>query len=195
MRKILVVILSIIQLAVAIFMIGFGQSVEKDVQEYGKEYKIKINIASVMDGKVIFSPEEYDLWMPLHYNQYAVLDVDENGNAYCKEKTDKKPDTTDYISPTKRNQNRLYEYKVDYDKDISSYKIGLYQRDAHITAKVYNGNIEVTNLYIEDLLVADWIEKFEAGEIPEIDSKPIIGDSEIVWEDKWLKGGREYLSP
>ena len=37
-------ILSIVQLAVAIFMIGFGQSVEKDVQEYGKEYKIKINI-------------------------------------------------------------------------------------------------------------------------------------------------------
>jgi len=34
------------------------------------------------------------------------------------------------------------------------------------------------------MLVADWIEKFEAGEIPEIDSKPIIGNSEIVWEDK-----------
>ena len=54
MRKILVVILSIVQLAVAIFMISFGQSVEKDVQEYGTEYKIKIDIASVMDGKVIF---------------------------------------------------------------------------------------------------------------------------------------------
>lgn len=184
MRKILVVILSIVQLAVAIFMIGYGQSVEKDVQEYGKEYKIKINIASVMDGKVIFSPEEYDLWMPLHYNTYVLLGVDEDGNAYCKEKTDKKPDTTDYISPTKRNQNRLYEYKVDYDKDISSYKIGLYQRDAHITAKVYNGNIEVINLYIEDMPVDHWIEKFEAGEITKIDSKPIIGDSEIVWEDK-----------
>lgn len=184
MRKILVVILSIVQLAVAIFMIGFGQSVEENVQEYGTEYKIKIDIASVMDGKVIFSPEEYDLWMPLHYNTYVLLGVDEDGNAYCKEKTDKKPDTTNYISPTKRNQNRLDEYKVDYDKDITSYKSGLYQRDAYVMVKVYKGNIEVTNLYIEDMLVADWIEKFEAGEIPEIDSKPIIGDSEIVWEDK-----------
>ena len=42
----------------------------------------------------------------------------------------------------------------------------------------------MVNLYIEDMLVADWIKKFEAGEIPEVDREPIIGDSEIVWEDK-----------
>lgn len=184
MRKILVVILSIVQLAVAIFMIGFGQSVEENVQEYGTEYKVQMNIASVMDGKVIFSPKEFDLWYPLHDNTYVVLGVDENGKAYCKEKTNKKPDNVDYISPTKRNQNRLDEYKVDYDKDITSYKSGLYERDAYIVIKVYEGNIEVTNLYIEDMVVADWLEKFEAGEIPEIEHKPIIGESEIVWEDK-----------
>ncbi len=184
MRKILVVVLSIIQLAVAIFMIGFGQSVEENVQEYGTEYKIPINVASVMGGKVYFSPNDSYYWSELYRNKYVILNTDENGKAYCKEVSETRPDNADYISPTKRNQNRLHEYKVDYDKDITSYKAGLYERDAYIMVKVYEGNIEVINLYIEDMLVADWIEKFEAGEISEIDHKPIIGDSEIVWEDK-----------
>ena len=113
-----------------------------------------------------------------------ILDTDENGNAKCKEISNKRPDNTDYISPTKRNQNRLHEYKVDYDKEITSYKSGLFERDACLAIKVYEGNFEVVNLYIEDMLVADWIEKFDKGEIPEIERKPIIGDSEIVWEDK-----------
>lgn len=184
MRKVLVVVLSIIQLAVAIFMIGFGESVEENLQKYGKEYKIQINVASVMDGRVYFSPNDSYSWREIYQNKYAVLGIDENGNAYCKENSKKRPDNADYISPTKRNQNRLHEYKVDYDKDITSYKAGLYERDAYIIIKTYKGNIEVVNLYIEDMLVADWIIKFEAGEIPEIDRKPIIGDSEIVWEDK-----------
>ncbi len=184
MRKTLVVILSIVQLAVVMFMICFGQSVEANVQENGTEYKIPINIASVMEGKVYFSLEDSYYWRELYQNKYVILDTDENGNAKCKEISNKRPDNTDYISPTKRNQNRLHEYKVDYDKDITSYKAGLYERDAYIIIKTYKGNIEVVNLYIEDMLVADWIKKFEAGEIPEIDRKPIIGDSEIVWEDK-----------
>ena len=184
MRKILIVILSVIQLTVAIFMIGYGQSVVKNVEEYGKEYKIQININSIMDGKVIFSPDEDDMWLPLHENTYVVIDTDENGMAYCKEKTSEKPENVNHISPSKRNQNRLDEYKVDYDKDITSYKSGLYQRDAYITAKIYKGNIEVTNLYIEDMLVSDWIKKYEAGEILEVDNIPMIDDSEIVWKDK-----------
>ena len=184
MRKILVVILSIVQLAVAVFMISFGQSVEENVQKFGTEYKIPINVASVMDGRVYFSPKDSYSWKEIYQNKYAVLDVDENGNAYCKESSKQRPDNADYISPTKRNQNRLHEYKVDYDKDITSYKAGLYERDAYIIIKTYKGNIEVINLYIEDMLVYEWIEKFEAGEIPEIDRKPIIGDSEVVWEDK-----------
>ena len=184
MRKILVVILSIIQLAVATFMIYFGQSVEENVQKYGVEYKIPISVASVMDGRVYFSLVDGYSWREIYQNKYVVLGVDENGNAYCKENSKKRPDNADYISPTKRNQNRLHEYKVDYDKDITSYKAGLYERDSYIVIKSYKGNIEVINLYIEDVLVADWIEKFEAGEIPEIDRNPIIGDSEIVGEDK-----------
>lgn len=183
MRKILIVILSIIQLAVAIFMICFGQSVEENVQENGTEYKIPININSVMNGKVIFSPEEFDLWYPLHYNTYVVLGVNENGEAYCKEKTNTKPDNVDYINPTKRNQNRLDAYKVDYDKEVTSYKAGLYERDAYIVIKVYEGNIEVTNLYIEDMLVADWLKEYDAGEIPEIE-QDILADKEInIWAE------------
>lgn len=180
----LIVILSVVQIFVAIFMICFGQSVEENVQKYGIEYKIPISIASVMDGRVYFSPKDSYSWREIYQNKYVVLGVDENGNAYCKENSKKRPDNVDYISPTKRNQNRLHEYKVDYDKDITSYKAGLFERDAYIVIKVYKGNYEVENLYIEEMLVADWIEKFETGEISEIDRKPIIGDSEIVWEDK-----------
>lgn len=180
----LIVTLSIVQLFVAMFMIYFGYSVEENVQKYGKEYKIPISVSSVIDGRVYFSPKDSYSWREIYQNKYAVLGVDENGNAYCKESSKQRPDDADYISPTKRNQNRLHEYKVDYDKDIASYNAGLFERDAHIVIRVHKGNFEVINLYIEDMLVADWIEKFETGEIPEIDHNSIIGNSENVWEDK-----------
>ncbi len=179
MRKILIVVLSIVQLAVAIFMISFGQSVEGNLQKYGTEYRIPISVASVMDGRVYFSLENEYSWREIYYNKYLILSTDENGNAYCKENSKKRPDNVDYISPTKRNQNRLHEYKVDYDKDITSYKSGLYERDAHIVIKVYKGNIEVTNLYIEGLPVADWLEKYDAGEISEIEQNSPVDELEI----------------
>ena len=77
MRKILVVILSIVQLAVAIFMIGFRKSVEENVQENGAEYKIQINVASVMEGRVYFSLEDNYYWRELYQNKYVILDTDE----------------------------------------------------------------------------------------------------------------------
>lgn len=183
----MIIIAMVIQLLVPVGMIAYSQSVEQKVLEFGTEYKIDININSVMDGKVIFSPKISELWLPLYDNEYVILATDENGKAYCSEISKQKPDSEDYLRPTRRNSNRLYSYKVDCDGEIlSSRYYNLYETDSYIIAKVYKGNIAVTGLYIESLPAERWIAEFDEASI--FDNYDKTDANEIIWEEENLFG-------
>lgn len=184
----ILIIAMVVQFIVPVSMIFYSQSIESQVQDYGTEYVIDINIASIMNGKVIFSPDISDLWIPLHNNEYVLLATDENGKAYCLEISKQKPDSEDYLNPNHRNSNRLDSYKVDYDGEIlSSAYHNIYEIDAHITVKVYKGNISVTGLYIEGLPIEKWLAEYDDDS--HFDNNDEFDfDEEIVWEEENLFG-------
>ena len=182
----ILIIAIILQFIVPVSMIFYSRSIETQVQDFGTEFVMDININSIMNGKVIFSPDESDLWCPLYDNEYVSIATNENGKAYCTGISKQKPDGDDYLNPSRRNTNRLDNYEVDYGgKILSSSQYNLYEIDAYITAKVYKGNISVTGLYIEGLPVEKWIAEFEDDSIID-NGNEMDFDDEIVWEEENL---------
>lgn len=181
----ILIIVIIVQLLVPVSMVVYGNSAQTEVEKYGTQYVLDINIASIQKGKVIFSPVQYDLWYPLYEDKYVLLGTYEDGKAYGESVSDEKPEDGDYLKPTQRNANRLDEYPVDYDGEILSSRYhDLYTKDAYIKVKVYEGNLAVTGLYIEDIPIEEWVVMYDNNSLPVKDD--IIDFNEELIEDENL---------
>ena len=142
----------VVQLLVPVGMIAYGNKAEDDLQKYGKEFKIPVYIQSIRNGVMDVRFYEYNLFQIGHY---AILEEDENGYANLMQNQSTKPKTSDYIYVTSENKLKLGE---DYtiDADVTSWRVG--ENSAYLVIKVYNGEFEIVELYMDGVTAEEWFE-------------------------------------
>ena len=160
----ILIISIVVQLLVPVGMIVYGNKAEDDLQKYGKEFKIPVYIQSIYNGSVDVRFYVYDLYRIGHY---AVLEEDENGYANLGQVQDTKPKTSNYIYITSENKLKLGEDFL-IDADITAWRIR--EESAYLVIKVYNGNFEIVELYMDGIPAEEWFknataETDEYGEI------------------------------
>lgn len=83
MRKnltIIILVLSIIlQLSVPVGMIAYSKNIEGALPEYGKEFKVKVNVLDIYEGSIDYDVDGYYNWYDLGY--YANVKADDDGYA------------------------------------------------------------------------------------------------------------------
>ncbi len=152
----ILVISIVVQLLVPVWMIAYGNKAEDDLQKYGKEFKIPVYIQSVRDGAVDVNFYYYNLYQ---IGTYAVLEEDENGYANLMQTQPTKPKTSNYIYVTSDNKLKLGEDFL-IDEDITAFRV--HEESAYLVIKVYNGNFEIVELYMDDVPAAEWFKNATA---------------------------------
>lgn len=141
----------LVQLFVPVGMIAFGNNVEDNLQEYGKEFRIKVYVQSVNDGLVEYRFYDYNLYRIGHY---AVMVEDEEGYANLSTIQDAKPKNSDYIRITMENKAKFTDFPTS--TNVSAFRVN--EESAYIVIKVYNGNVEVVGLYMDGIIAEEWLE-------------------------------------
>lgn len=157
MRKnltiIILVLAIILQLSVPVGMIAYSKSIEGALPEYGKEFKVKVDVKNIYEGSVDYDVDGYYNWYNLGY--YATVKADNDGYAHMFADVGKsKPKTTDYIRITMDNKAKLADFSID--ADITSWRVE--EEYAYIVIKVYKGEFEVLNLYMDGIPAEEWFE-------------------------------------
>lgn len=154
-----ILIISIfVQLLVPVGMIAYGNKAEEDLQKYGKEFKIPVYVQSVYNGLV--EVRFYDYFNLYNTGDYIVLEENEYGYAFFDNIQSKKPKTSDYICVNEENRIKLYSDFLMVDTNITAWKIR--EDSAYLLIKVYNGNFEIVDLYMEDVPAKEWFENATA---------------------------------
>lgn len=169
MRKnltIIILVLSIIlQLSVPVGMIAYSKNIEGALPEYGKEFKVKVDVRNIYEGSVDYDVDGYYNWYNLGY--YATVKADNDGYADLFADVGKsKPETDDYIRVTMDNKAKLADFNIDYD--MIAWKVN--EKSAYIVIKVYKGEFEVLNLYMDGIPAEEWfknatVEQDEYGSV------------------------------
>ncbi|MBQ4644383.1 MAG: hypothetical protein IJB72_01325 [Clostridia bacterium] len=161
----ILVVSIVVQLLVPVGMIAYGNKAEDDLQKYGKEFKIPVYIQNIYNGSV--EVKFYDYFYLYNTGDYIVLEENENGYTNLEKVQSKKPKTHDYIYVTSENQIKLgAEFLID--ADITAWRIR--EESAYLVIKVYNGNFEIVELYMDGVPAEEWFknataETDEYGEI------------------------------
>lgn len=179
MRKnltiIILVLAIILQLSVPIGMIAYGKKAEADLLENGFEYKFKIRTSSMVDGTLYYSiVENPGYWMK---KEYGVIATDLDGFAYFKLLEDSKPSTHNYIRFTEENEEKLCRFQTD-----SNVTFNIIDEDnAYALIKAYDGNVEVVEVYIDNLPAKEWVIKAADRQETTIEDEE-MNLNEIIWE-------------
>lgn len=153
----ILIVAIVVQLLVPVWMIAYGNKAENDLQKYGKEFKIPVYIQSVNNGYVDVKFYEYNLFQIGHY---AVLEEDEDGYANLMKTQPAKPKTSNYIYVTSENKLKLGEDFL-IDDDVTAYRV--HEESAYLVIKVYNGNFEIVELYMDGVPAEEWFENATSG--------------------------------
>ena len=160
----ILVVSIVVQLLVPVGMIAYGNKAEDDLQKYGKEFKIPVYVQSIYNGAADIRFYEYDLFRIGHY---AIFEENENGYANLGQTQATKPKTSNYIYITSENKLKLGEDFL-IDADITAWRVR--EESAYLVIKVYNGNFEIVELYMDGVPAEEWFknataETDEYGEI------------------------------
>ncbi len=148
----ILIISIIIQLLVPVGMIAYGNKAENDLQKYGKEFKFAANVYSVEYGIVNFSIVESVVFYG--NDGYGVIKEDSNGYAYFVETTAGKPKGTDYIRLNDKNREEIDAFSVESEYAYRN----IIEESAFLVVKVYNGDLEVVELYMDGIPAQEWID-------------------------------------
>lgn len=141
----------LVQLFVPVGMIAFGNNVDDKLQEYGKEFKIQVKIDGIYASTLTYSPVYYDLYK---IGWYAVVNEDSEGYSAFSGIQKSRPDTPDYIRITMDNKAKLVHFDVNSTLEATR----IVEESAYIVVKVYNGEFEVLDLYIDGIQADEWLE-------------------------------------
>ncbi len=155
MRKnltIIILVLSIIlQLSVPVIMIAYSKNVEGALPQYGKEFKIKVYVQNVYNGIVEYRFYSYDMY---DIGRYVVLEEDSEGYANLGTTQKSKPKTPYYIRITMDNKAKLVDFPIGFNIDAFRVK----EDSAYLVIKVYKGEFEVVDLYMDGIPAEEWFE-------------------------------------
>ena len=169
MRKnlatIILVLSIILQLSVPVGMIAYSKNIEGALPEHGKEFKVKVDVRNIYEGSIDYDVDGYYNWYDLGY--YVTVKEDNDGYADLFSDVGKsKPETDDYIRVTMDNKAKLADFNIDYD--MIAWRVN--EKSAYIIIKVYKGEFEVLNLYMDGIPAEEWfknatVEQDEYGSV------------------------------
>ncbi len=146
-----VLIISIVvQLFVPVGMIAYGNKAEEDLQKYGKEFKFQANIHYIQKGKVNFSL--IDMGVLYQEGMYGVVKENTDGYALIVETTAGKPKGHDYIRINEENREKMDTFFVNREYAYRN----VTGESAYLVVKVYNGEVEVVEMYIDGVTAEEW---------------------------------------
>lgn len=148
----ILVVSIIVQLLVPVVMIVYGNKAEDDLQKYGKEFKFQASVSYVEEGNI-----RYSLFESVAFyggDGYGVIGEDSNGYAYFVETTAGKPNGTDYIRLNRENKEKIRTFSVESEYVYRN----ITEESAYLVVKVYNGELEVVDLYMDGIPAQEWID-------------------------------------
>lgn len=148
----ILIISIVVQLLVPVGMIAYGNKAEDDLQKYGKEFKFPANVYSVENGNVNFSIVDSVVFYG--NDGYGVIQEDSNGYAYFVETTAGKPKGTDYIRLNDKNREEIDTFSVESEYAYRN----IVEESAYLVVKVYNGDLEVVELYLDGIPAQEWVD-------------------------------------
>lgn len=148
-----ILIISIaVQLLVPVGMIAYGNKAENDLQKYGKEFKLPANVYSVENGNVNFSIVESVVFYGT--GGYGVIKESSDGYAYFVDETAGKPRGTDFIRLNEENRKKIDTFFVECEYAYRN----IIEESAYLVVKVYNGDVEVVDLYMDGIPAQEWVD-------------------------------------
>lgn len=147
----ILIISIIIQLLVPVGMIIYGNNADAMLEKYGKEFKVPVSVQSIYEGSVDIRIYGYYWYETGSY--VAVKESREADTDVLEEYGDTKPETDYYIRVTAENKKKLNSFEVD--SDYTLWRIT--EESAYLIIKVYKGNFEVVNLYIDNIPAEEWV--------------------------------------
>ncbi len=167
----------LIQIAIPVVMISYGQQAEADLLKYGKEFKIKVYVQHIYEGSIDYKFYDYYNWYNLGF--YATIEEDSDGYANLFADVNKsKPETDYYICVTRENKMKLADFSID--SDYTSWRVD--EESAYLVIRVYKGNFEVIDLYMDGIPAEEWV----TTEISAEEQDVLFDDEEIIWEEENL---------
>ena len=151
----ILIISIVIQLLVPVGMIVHGNNAEDDLQKYGKEYKFRIGVYSIYDGNVDYSLR--DMAELYQEGKYSVIGEDEDGYAMIIETKTTRPEEPNYIRVNRETREKLDEFSVMTGRSY----INVQEQSAYLLVKIYKGNFEIVDLYIDGITVEEWVLNYE----------------------------------
>lgn len=157
-RKITLTVLIVaivVQLLLPVGMIVHSQKAESDLEKYGVEYKFKINAGSLIDGTLYFNLEDRPLyWGRWSDNKYGIILVDSEGYAYFEDFIDSRPPIHNYVRFTEETRKKLNRFEIETDVTNT----WIQEESAYAIVKVFNGDIQVVEIFIDDITINEWVE-------------------------------------
>lgn len=144
------VVAILIQLLVPVGMIVHCLKAESDLEEYGVEYKFKINADSIYNGTLFFELE--DGWYRWQEDEYGLISVDDEGYAYFETFVENRPPIHSYVRFTEDNKKKLRQF--DIDNDIEEFWVA--DEESYAIIKIFNGDIQVVEIFIDGVNANDW---------------------------------------
>jgi hypothetical protein len=151
----ILIISIIIQLLVPVGMIAYGNNADDDLQKYGKEYKFRIAVYSIYSGDVDYSLQ--GLAELYQEGKYGVISEDEEGYAVITEIKSTRPEEPNYIRVNRETRTRLDEFSVVTGRGY----IGVQEQSAYLLVRIYKGNLEIVEMYIDDITAQEWVLQYE----------------------------------
>lgn len=159
----LMIFVFVLQIIVPVSMIANEKVSEHKTLESTEEYKIKIDIRDVSKGTVTFYPSK-DYFR--EYTPYCVVKPDEEMGFVKLVPSNEKSADRKFVNLT---GNGYYEFPVTTFELSKEYNyFNFYDFDtqeeipAYMTAKIYNGNIVVTAIFVENTPIEQWLETHNA---------------------------------
>ena len=147
----ILIISILVQFLVPVGMIAYGNKAEEDLQKYGKEFKFQANIHYIQNGEVNFSL--IDMGVLYQDGMYGI--VQENANdsfALIVETIAGKPKGHDYIRINEENRMKMDTFFVESEYAYRN----IIEESAYLVVKVYNGDVEVVEMYIDGIPAEEW---------------------------------------
>lgn len=149
----ILIISIVIQLAVPVGMIAYGNKAEDDLQKYGKDYRFKIYVQNIYGGEVEY--HLYDNAFLYQEGKYGVVEEDSDGYAFISETKKVKPKDTNYIRINRENRIKMDKFSVECEKNFRRVK----EESSYIVVRVYNGDFEIVELFIDGIPADEWVKK------------------------------------
>lgn len=162
-----IILLLVAQLSVPVGMIAYSKTIDDKVLENGYRHLIPIRIYSIWDYSVAFSyRSENSYTYYTNENSYCIFS-ETDGKAISYYAYERKPsDTSDYVkfeNLLKKSSGYTLNQKIEKQIQIQNYTDN--EIKAYAEVYVYKGSCTLTNLYIDDMLINDWVKEINAGNI------------------------------